>query len=562
MFTGRNYTRFEKQIPYVRCQTSAHSSQVNAGYQSLSLFLRLQADQITKIRIKRHLFSKTNNKPLILMLYRSIFLSSLVFLIFISGQPLAAVPGKQIVIDDLPLLFVDDNGIESRTTVTRTFHPAERRENPVLEADKPWEIRRVYAWGSVYFDESKDQYQMWYLARVPPDERTNLLYATSPDGVTWEKPSLGLHEIEGSSANNVFDVGGGGSATVIVDEHESDPQRRYKMIAHRKGGYHALHSGDGIHWKPYPENPILTSGDTVMLAQNPATGAYLAYHKRPATIRGFPRRVVWLSQSMDFQKWSEPVLVFAPDAEDDNWPKDPTSRMEVYDMPVFAHAAGYVGFPAMFQHFPQELDGSATGGGGLLSTEGGAVTATGPIDIQLATSRDGIDWKRSYPRLSMIPRGAPGTYDGGSILNTATFPVHTSDQTWVYYTAINTGHGAPIPPKAISVGRAEWRLHGFASLDAGPEGGTILTKSLRFNKPVLVLNVDASIGEVRVELQDADGRPLKGFTFEESEALTGDHTAIPAKWRKHQSIPTDSSLRVAIKAYNTRLYSISCRENP
>ena len=33
----------------------------------------------------------------------------------------------------------------------------------------------------------------------------------------------------------------------------------------------------------------------------------------------------------------------------------------------------------------------------------------GPIDVQLASSADGRTWRRSQPRLNVIPRGAPGT---------------------------------------------------------------------------------------------------------------------------------------------------------
>src|SRR5262249_51493180 len=131
--------------------------------------------------------------------------------------------------------------------------------------------------------------------------------------------------------------------------------------------------------------------------------------------------------------------------------------------------------------------------------------ADGSIDIQVATSTDGEKWQRPTPRLNMIPRGAPGTFDGGVILGVSSNTVDVADETWIYYTAINTGHGAPIPPKRITIGRAEWRRHGFASLDAGAEGGRIETTPLRFASPELVLNANAAGGEVRVTLLETDG---------------------------------------------------------
>jgi hypothetical protein len=42
-----------------------------------------------------------------------------------------------------------------------------------------------------------------------------VLYATSRDGVSWEKPALGLHAYDGSSANNI--VADFHSPAVVVD---------------------------------------------------------------------------------------------------------------------------------------------------------------------------------------------------------------------------------------------------------------------------------------------------------------------------------------------------------
>lgn len=451
-----------------------------------------------------------------------------------------------ILLQKAPLLFADDSGLEKRQTVVRTVHPGRRRDAPVLVADRPWESMRAYMWGAVHYDAKERRFQMWYLSRAP-NQKTQLLYATSTDGLNWEKPLLGLHSVQGSTANNVFDPAGGGSFTVIADAVDPDPARRYKLLVSRSG-YRAAYSGDGIHWTLYPRNPVLDAGDTIMATQNPSTGEYLAFHKRPATVRGFSRRVVWLSRSQDFQTWSEPELVFVPDEADDDWSRRPQDRTEVYDMAVFPHAAGYIGFPAIFRNTPQTIDQKLK--------ISGASAATGAIDIQLAASSDGRTWSRTWPRLALISRGAPGTYDGGAILNTASAPVDAGDETWVYYTAINTGHGAPVPPKAISIGRAEWRRHGFVSLDAGPEGGTIETKPLAFASPELVVNADASRGRLRVALYEADGRPIPGYGLAESDLLTSDAVRWKAGWRGRRAIPTDRPVRVQIEMTSTCLFSL------
>ena len=459
--------------------------------------------------------------------------------------------------ENVPLLFVDDSGVEVRHTLFRTIHQAQRLDAPVLTADKPWEVRRVYL-ATVEYDSDAQKFCMWYLARLPPNNATQLLYATSTDGLSWDKPLLGQFSVQGSTENNVLNfVGdGGGEASVIVDSFEKDPAKKYKLFIHNRNGYCLGYSADGIHWHEHSGNPILKHGDTCKLTQNQQTGEYLAYYKRPATVRGFHRRVVWLSRSMDFRNWTEPELAFAPDEVDDEWVMKADERTEIYLMSVFGHAAGYVGLPAMFFHMPQVLDGSKTPNGGALSSAGGAVTPTGPMDIQLITSIDGSHWKRSSPRISVIKRGPPGAYDAGAIYNTDSSPVHVGKETWMYYTAINTGHGAPIPPKSTTIGLAKWRRHGYVSLNAGPEGGHLQTKPLRFMSPKLFINADASRGQLQVALLEADGTAIPGRGFDESEVMHKDSTKWQVRWNDVSDIPQNRPVRVSIRLANTRLFSL------
>lgn len=479
----------------------------------------------------------------------------------------ALIAAGPIRMDSLPLLFVDDSGLASKRDIVRTIHPARPSSGPVLLGENPWEGPRIYAFGSVYHDAVTNLYQLWYLS-VPeaaaagmseedraatgrvPQFRGNgyflVLYGTSTDGISWTRPNLGLHAFDGSKENNiVYDLN---SPTVLRDRFESDPTRRYKMLGTIHRSYYAAYSPDGIHWTSALNTPVLSHSDTITLTQDPNTGEYLAYHKRPAVVRGFDRRVVWLSRSRDFTTWSEPQLVFAPDEADDDWSRNAGERSEVYDMAVFPHAAGYVGLPVMFQMMelrPREKMGA------------GQSPWSGPLDVQLATSTDGTHWRRSMPRIPVIPRGAPGTFDGGGILSVSSTSVDTATETWVYYTAMATGHGAPIPPKRMTIGRAVWRLHGYASLDAGPEGGRFETKPLWVSAGELLINADASRGRMRVALLEADGEPIVGYELENSEELRTDACHWTAQWRNQRRIPTDRPVRVVVDMDSTRFYSLA-----
>lgn len=473
-----------------------------------------------------------------------------------------------IALGDVPLLFADDAGVAARGGLVRTVHAARTRSEPVLKADQSWEGSRVYVYGSAYRDEATGEYRLWYMSRpgnevggrwdgegmkqdLAPSLRNRgfdvTLYATSRDGVVWTKPALNLHAYAGSAANNiVFDFH---SPSVLRDEFEKDPAKRYKMLGYLvrpTHSYQAAFSADGIHWQAYPKSKILEFGDTITLSQDARTGEYLAYHKRPAEVRGFPRRVVWLSRSTDLQNWSEPEMVFTADEIDDTWTAKPDERTEVYDMSVFPHAAGFIGLPAIFR--VMKVISKESAGPGQSPHDG-------PIDIQLATSRDGRTWQRTWPRVNVIPRGAPGTFDGGAILGTASVPVDTDDETWVYYTAINTGHGGAMPPKTITVGRAEWRRHGFVSLDAGPGGGTLATVPLQLRAAQLVVNADASRGELRVALCEADGSPIPGFGFDDCAPLQGNATRWAVKW-SGGAAPVDRPVIVKLAMTSVQFYSL------
>jgi hypothetical protein len=273
----------------------------------------------------------------------------------------------------------------------------------------------------------------------------------------------------------------------------------------------------------------------------------LAYHKRPAEVRGFQRRVVWLSRSADFATWSAPELVLVPDAFDDQWVTQAQERTEIYNMSVYPHAAGFIGFPAMFRVQTERA---------RETLPPGQSPVDGPIDLQLATSPDGRTWHRSNPRTAMVPRGAPGTFDAGALLGCSSTLVHTDKETWLYYTAISTGHGGPLPAKRITIGRAEWRRHGFVSLDAGPDGGEIATRPLQIGAGALRLNADAARGEVAYALTETDGRAIPGFDFADCTPLRADEVAAPLRWKNGTALPQDRPVVLRLRLKNTRLYSV------
>ena len=126
---------------------------------------------------------------------------------------------------------------------------AKSAANPLFGEDRPWEMRFDNLYPNVLWDAEEERYKCWYssfcvdyrshgmtleqrqstLYDSPPDREMAVCYATSRDGIGWQKPDLGLVHYRGSRANNML-LRGPHGAGVLKDARETDPARRYKMF--------------------------------------------------------------------------------------------------------------------------------------------------------------------------------------------------------------------------------------------------------------------------------------------------------------------------------------------
>ena len=160
--------------------------------------------------------------------------------------PPAVIPidvGRQLLFDDFLI---------AESTLKRVFHqPRYYQSNPILKPDRPWEdvSGRAYAMpfsDGVWFDPQDRKFKMWYYV---PGARC---YATSTDGVHWEKPDLDVQP-----GTNIVLRRSGDSSTVWLDPCPRDPGERFKMglytrpLAGKGDNLFVLfRSPDGIHWTP------------------------------------------------------------------------------------------------------------------------------------------------------------------------------------------------------------------------------------------------------------------------------------------------------------------------
>lgn len=443
-------------------------------------------------------------------------------------------------------LLVDDYLIADKNGTARTYHSLEKYPgNPVLLPTEAWEDSVAYIYGTVLPDETGTGYRMWYHTLRPEDpdnDGSNILYATSPDGITWTKPNLGIRSWHGSTANNMIFVrpGQSGITSVIHTPWNSDPNRQYTLMNFDVGGYWGAYSPDGIHTFDLSNNPVITDGgDVGQFMWDPFVRQFRGYVKLNSYVNGLKRRSVGLTTTASIESWPPLALILEPDAFDDRWvPAGTVQRTHLYGMSVFAYETMYLGFLWIFR---------------ATDAEGYYI---GPVYAELVSSRDGVHWKREeQDRPPILPLGTPGQWDDGQ-LYTAVAPVLNGDTLMVYYGACDNVHGYATKLLNCAIGLATLRKDGFVSIDAGPTGGTMSTRSLLGASGPLHVNYRASGGWLKVEVLDADDQVVPGYDETECVPLQGDSVDQIVTWQSHSELPADvRPLRLRFIMRNASLYS-------
>ncbi len=461
------------------------------------------------------------------------------------------------------LLLADDHHVLYRSGTHRVLNPPVRHAaNPLLAPSEPWEV--AIAWTSIYRDPQSGRYQLWYQAFTgnrAPDKRYGCVvcYAESDDGIHFVKPKLDLFPFGASERTNIVLIGSGGHSfrycnSVLVDERDDDPSQRYKMAYFdwaqtETGEYPGLcvaFSPDGIHWQKYERAPLskisygqwaeevpfadegdrpwaipLSMSDGTDVFFDPVRQVYAWYGKM--WLDGPDGRMRWKHamgriESENFVDWSTPEMLCTPDDDD-------APHVEFHTTPVFYREGLYF-------CLNQLLD-RAVGGG--------------VIDVELMLSRDGLVWQRPFRQPFFLPRGAEGSFDSGSVFTNST-PVMLDTEMRFYYGGYSQGAtSADNHLHASGVGLAVLPQDRFAGIEALEKTdlptqkqalekiGQVTLKPLELKKwKGVTVNAEAANGSVRVEVLDARGRRLRGFSREDAVPLTGDSLAHAVKWRERQ----------------------------
>ena len=468
--------------------------------------------------------------------------------------PLAAEDRGDINLGSRRELLIDRHLIERLEGAELTLHQP-RDEGPVLAFDAPWEGAFC---GYVTVLREGDRYRLYYRG-LPTAGRDGsasevTCYAESADGIHWTKPTLGLFEIDGSRENNVILANAAPvthNFSPFFDANpDADPDERFKALGGTsRSGLVAYVSPDGIHWRKLQNEAVFKDMGWVFDSQNvsfwsEAEGTYVLYYRKaPDRIRAMAR-----TTSPDFIHWSEPEMM----TYSDTGTQKPSHHLYTNQThPYFRAPHIYISTAARFMPGRQ-----------VISAEQAQAINVDPnyfkdtSDAVLLTSRGGTRYDRTF--LGALIRPGIGPRNWVSRTNyPALNVVQTGPTEMSVYT--NQDYGQP----TAHLHRYSWRLDGFSSVRAPYEGGELVTRPLTFSGKELEINFATSAaGGIRVEIQDASGKPVPGYALDDCVEQIGNEIGRVVTWKGGADLSrlADRPVRLRVELKDADLYAFRFRE--
>ncbi len=415
-------------------------------------------------------------------------------------------------------LFVDGRILDDLDNCYLEMHEPVR-EDVAVRFNYAWE-GKFSGYPTVLFDNGL--YRLYYRGwdKVKEDRTATLCYAESRDGVNWTKPDLGLHEINGTTQNNVLltEEPFTHNFAPFIDTKPGIPkEERYKAVAGtEKSGLFAFVSSNGIHWEKIREEPILTWGlfdshNVVFWSEEEA--CYVGYY-RTWTGEGYTGfRSVSRVVSADFLNWS--------DCAEMHYGNTPAEQIYTNGTtPYFRAPHVYLALAKRF--FP---------GKNALPPEEGQSLVEDPeycrhsSDSVFMSTRGGYEFDRLFMEAFIRPGPDPQDWIARDNAPALGIVPGKDKELYMYRLSHYAQPGAHLT-------RYSLRLDGFVSVEAPYEGGACTTRPLTFSGDRLQINYATSAaGELFVEILDLIGDPLPGFSAEECQLIFGDQISRVVSWQ-------------------------------
>jgi hypothetical protein len=495
---------------------------------------------------------------------------------------LVAAPAATLDIGNRRQVFIDRQFLASAREVELVLHPPRKTGERTVVPDRPWERNDLGCYSCVL--KVGETYHIWY------PTHPGLCYARSKDGISWEKPNLGLAEFEGSRSNNIvigYGAGGidkcGSEGVVFYDPKAPEDEKfRYATrISDELKDTVVFSSPDGIHFRLTHKKVITFTnpqGRQHLDSQNiifwdDRINKYVAYVRRNQFAPGQRNRSVARSESDHlggFAEVQEAPVVLEPDALDvtlggkiavDYYTSGVTKYPWAQDAYYMFPQAYFHYLPGQLAEFPKECPVNA-----------------GPLDTRFAASRDGITWNR-FDRRPFVGLGMKGDFDSKNArLFAGLVPSLDGREMYMYYLGCDTLHGwgrdernnrlltaaglAPTHDTNV-ISRLVLRRDGFISARAAYTGGEFTTPPMKFAGRELVLNVDTSAaGLMRCELLSEKGEPIEGFRLADCDVIhTTNEIDRAVKWRGRSDVSAlaGKPVKLRVEFRDADLYAFQFR---
>lgn len=466
-------------------------------------------------------------------------------------------PGRQLLVDD---------SLISESTLTRIFHAAHiHPASPVLKPETTAELRGGYYPcaspfdDGVFFDGSDGLFKMWYNAGW----NGGIGYVTSHDGLQWTRPNLDVVPGTNLVLPHRTDAMRDG-VSIWLDAEAHDPAERFKMFAFYRVGdvsekeYYPQHvrseganlytSPDGIHWTRRAE--VSPCGDNTTFFRNPFRGTWgysIRTYSGNSRTRGYFEHPDFLSSATWHPDQIKPWA--AADARDLPDPKR-SYPTQLYAVDAVAYESLMIGLFSIHKGPPNEI------------CEAEHIPKT--TDLMIGFSSDGITWDRPVRTPFIGCSQREGAWDRAYLHSAGGCCLVVGDELWFYF-----GAWSGLSPKLGShlysggtTGLATLRRDGFASLEAGDAWASMTTRPFISDGSYPFINVDASKGEMTVEVLNSGGEVIAPFTAANCVPLKADRVTQPVAWADADSTSLrGNEIRLRFRMRRAALYSFWLSKN-
>ena len=475
-------------------------------------------------------------------------------------------------------LVIDNKDLLEINNLKRKVNQAIKYPEPVLKLDASWDTDKAEQlnYNNVIYDTEENSFKMWYVVcgRRPDEywERgRKTAYATSKDGIHWEKPIMNMVKVNGSKENNYIIPEMLSLTYNIIHDPSDPPCRRYKMIFQvesketRWAEYHMplclAYSADGIHWdRPAHVNPVLRgiSDGGWGVIYDPDRRKYQLYTRR---VPNLPRDIS-LYESYDLVNWEDMGRILVPGDE-----YDPPELFNFQGMVPFFYEGFYLSLLNTHYSLPESetyevyCEPPAVWPFGKL----------GQVGVQLAYSRDGVHWSRPEDRSAIVLNGEHGDLDAGMIFVPSANPPVINGETHIYYLTAGYRHNKRTQTAymkkhdndmrgSLCCMLAKMPEDHWVSLDADSKEGSFVCKPWGPPHEIFV-NADAKGGSIEAELVTPYGKVVPDYSRGDCIPVTANGKGQQIRWKNGknawEAIGKDHLGGLLMKFYlkNAKLYS-------